>query len=698
MKARVRHPFRRPHLRPLDLVLCTALFGATPALAEEGMWTFDAFPKEAVKSAYKTAPDDAWLERVRLSSVRLAQGCSGSFVSSDGLILTNHHCVLRCVQQLSSEDSDLVTQGFAAPKRDKERRCPAFEVNQLVEITDVTERVQSSLTGKTGKAFQDARKAVTATIEGDCAKSEDNRCDVVSLYRGGLYHLYKYRRYQDVRLAFAPEFASAFFGGDPDNFNFPRYNLDFAFLRVYVDDRPLQVKNWLPWSPAGPKENELVFISGHPGSTNRLLTVAQLEYLRDFQHPETLMTLAELRGRLVRMSTEDEEAARIAKGLKFGVENGFKAYRGRREALVDPVFFDEQRRAETQLREAVQKDPELQKLVKTAWEDIAKATERKRDMRFAVRHIMAPSAYYSKLFGHARTLVRWAEEKEKPNPKRLPEFAEARLPELKAMLLSKAPIYPRLEAEVLAFAFEQVRRELGPDHPFVGTLLANESPRGLAERLVETSKLFDAEERKRLFEGGPSALSESKDPFIVLARRADPEARQARSTYENEVESVIDQASERIARARFEILGTDVYPDATFSLRLSYGKVTGFPHLGEPVKAFTNFAGLYARATGEPPFRLPERFVQKKDKLNLEQPLNFVSTNDIIGGNSGSPVIDAQGQLVGLVFDGNIYSLGGDYGFDERVNRAVSVHSGAMLEALDKGWGLQPLVKELRGS
>lgn len=674
--------------------LAAGLEGA-PARADEGMWTFDAFPSERVRGVYGQAPDAAWLEKVRLASVRLGRGCSGAFVSSEGLVLTNHHCVLRCVEQLSRKKKDLVARGFHARAGSEERRCPALEVNQLVEITDVTDRVEAATKGTEGEAFQEARRAVIAEIEGTCATSEARRCDVVSLYRGGLYHLYTYRRFQDVRLVFAPEIAVAFFGGDPDNFNFPRYNLDFAFLRAYEDKKPAAVDHWLSLNPEGPKAGELVFMSGHPGATRRLLTVAQLEYIRDHQLPETLLSLAELRGRLARMATEGPEARRISKATRFGVENAYKAYRGRRASLVDDAFFASIVASEAALREQIADKPEVARAVGDAYETIARAVEAERDLRFALRHIMAPRAYGSALFGHARTLVRWAAEREKPSAERLPELADAKLPRVRAAIGSTAPIYPKLEAEILAFAFEEMRRDLGPDHPFVRLTLEDRTPRALAENLTQKTRLTDPAVREELFEGGRAAIERSDDPMIELAKRLDPMARELRERYENEIEAVVDRAAERIAQARFTLLGREVYPDATSSLRLTYGKVAGFPHLGEPVEPFTKIRGLFARATGQPPFALPPSVRRAKAELDLDQRLNFTSTNDIIGGNSGSPVIDIEGRLVGVVFDGNIYSLGGDFGFDGRVNRAVSVHAGAIVETLEEVWKAKRLLREL---
>lgn len=674
----------------------TALFQAQAATADEGMWTFDAVPVDKI-ARYGTSPNAEWLDRVRLSSARLAFGCSASFVSSTGLVLTNHHCAHSCIQQLSTKKEDLVENGFYAEQIADERKCPNFEVNRLEAITDVTSKIFKATEGKSGEAFNAAKKAEIAALEKACATSEEERCDVVKLYQGGRFALYRYKRFSDVRLVMAPEISAAFFGGDPDNFNFPRYNLDFTFLRVYgKDGKPLTVEHYLPWNAKGPESGELVYVSGHPGQTQRLLTIAQLAYQRDTYLPETLKSLGELRGRLYGLSQVNEESARIAKSASFYIENAFKAMTGRRQALVEPSFFSALEKQEAVLKDAVSKSPELTKTVGDAWGDIERAVQIEANMRYAMTYKDARRGYGSSLYGFARTLVRYAAEREKPNKERLPEYAEARLPELKARLQSQAPIYPQLEKTMLTFSFDKMRRLLGPDDEFVKLALGEDSPEMLSAKLVDGSKLNDPKIRAQLFEGGMKAIRESQDPMIRFALKLDPYARATRKRYEDEVKSVVERASERIAKARFEVFGTDAYPDATFSLRLSYGTVAGFPHLGQSVEPFTTYDGLYERATGQDPFKIAPALQKAKNKLNLKQRMNFVSTNDIIGGNSGSPVINRQGHLVGLIFDGNIYSLGGAYGFDQRVNRAVSVHAGAIVEALNHAYDAKRIAKELK--
>lgn len=675
--------------------ITTVLLVAASAQADEGMWLFNDFPSERLGREHGFEPTQEWLDHVRLSSVRLAQGCSGSFVSKTGLVMTNHHCVQACVEQLSTKENNLVERGFLAKAPGQERQCPALEVNQLVEITDVSEAVHKATEGQTGEKYVEAKNAETSRLEKACATSDELRCDVVSLYSGQRYHLYKYRRFQDVRLVFAPEFNIAFFGGDPDNFNFPRFNLDVAFLRVWSKGQPAAVDHHLEWSPKGAKRGELVFVSGHPGSTSRLKSTSELAYLRDVALPERLIQLSELRGVLTEFSRRGPEQTRIAKTPLFYVENAVKALRGRHQALVDRMFMAQLESAEGALRSAVVSDPALDQKYGGSWEAVGRAQDRLRTIRKDLAWKEQHRGFGAQLFRIAVGLVRHADESQKPNEARLPEYTEAKLPALKAQLFSPAPIYPELEIVMLTFFLTKLQEELGPDDPFVRLVLDKKSPESRAKALVRGSKLADVNLRKKLFEGGAAALQAAKDPLIALARAIDEEGRAVRKIYEDEIESVVQRNNEQIARARFDVRGTSTYPDATFTLRLSYGTVQGFPHRGERVGAFTRMKGLFERATGEAPFALPLSWVRAKERLALNTPMNFVSNNDIIGGNSGSPIINREAQVVGIIFDGNIYSLGGDYGFDASTNRAVSVHSAAIVEALDKVYDARALLKEL---
>jgi hypothetical protein len=671
------------------------LLAAGLARADEGMWTFNNFPVDLVKARYGFAPTQEWLDKVRLSSARLAGGCSASFVSPQGLVMTNHHCVSDCVQQLSTAKTDYIAKGFYAATAQQERQCPAMEVNKLVEISDVTEAVTKATQGREGAAFRDAQRAEIARLEKACATAPDVRCDVVTLYQGGRYNLYKYQRFQDVRLVFAPEESIAFFGGDPDNFEFPRYAYDVSFVRVYQDGQPAKLDHWLRWSPKGAQEGELTFVSGHPGRTSRLLTVSQLLFQRDYALPERLFALAEQRGMLNEFRQRGPELARIANALVLGIENSYKALVGQREALVDRDFFAKKVAEEQKLRDWVKADPARQKRFGQAWDDIAKATDVLRDLRFRLRLLEQRAGMESDLFDYARLLVRSAEEQSKPNERRLEEYAEARRPQLEQGLFSPAPVYPRLEEALLSYYLTKLREQLGPDDPVVKKVLGKQSPESLARKLVAGTKLANPQFRRQLYQGGPQATRASKDPMLELVRSLDEEARAIRNRYEEQVESVFDKNGELLARARFEAYGTSAYPDATFTLRLSFGQVKGYVEEGRTVEPFTRFAGLYERATGEEPFRLPPSWVQARPRLELQLPFDFVTSNDIIGGNSGSPVFNKDAEIVGIAFDGNIQSLGGEYGFDESVNRAVAVHSQGILEGLREVYNARRLLEEL---
>ena len=677
------------------LLSLLVLLVAGLARADEGMWTFNDFPSQVVKERYGFAPNEEWLNHVRLSSARLANGCSASFVSASGLVMTNHHCVRECAQQLSTPKSDLIEKGFSAITEAQERQCPGMEVDRLVEISNVTDSINQATQGKEGAAFRDAQRARIAQLEKACATAPDLRCDVVTLYQGGRYDLYKYKRYQDVRLVFAPEEAIAFFGGDPDNFQFPRYDFDVSFVRVYQEGKPAPVEHYFRWSAQGAQPGELTFVPGHPGHTSRLMTMAQLRYQRDYAIPERLIGLARLRGLLDGFQQRGAEATRISNDLKFGVENAFKAMTGWREALVDRGFFARKEAEEQKLRDWVKADAERQSRYGAAWDNIAQAMDTLRDMRVRLGVLEMGAGAGSELFDSARVLVRAADESAKPNEQRLEEFAEARRPALENQLFSPAPVYPKLEEELLTYWLTRMREQLGPDDPMVKKVLGLQTPRAVASKVVAGTKLASPQVRRQLYEGGAAALSAARDPMLELVRSIDAEARAVRERFEQQVESVLDKNGELIARARFAAYGTSLYPDATFTLRLSYGQVKGYTVGDRTVEPFTFMAGLYERATGEPPFRLPPSWVQARSRLEPRTPMNFVSSNDIIGGNSGSPMINQAAQIVGIVFDGNIQSLGGEYGFDEAVNRTVALHSQGLLEGLRKVYSARRLLEEL---
>ncbi len=673
------------------------LFGVSPnLLADEGMWTLNNFPKKLFEKKYHTAPTDEWLKHVQLSSARLAGGCSGSFVSSTGLVMTNHHCAASCIEQLSNSKKDFIASGFYAKKAEDEVKCPEIEVNKLMNISDVTAQIQAATKNLSGKDFNDKLKAETAKIEKACsAGSERVRCDVVTLYHGGAYNLYQYERYQDVRLVFAPEFAAAFFGGDPDNFMFPRYDLDISFLRVYDQGHPLQTKDFFKWSKDGAKDSDLTFVTGHPGSTSRLLTISDLELLRDLKLPKNLMYLSELRGLLTEFQKRGPEQKRFSNGRLFGVENSLKGMKGRFLTLTDKKFFAERVNKEQELIKKISANPKLKKEFSSAWKENKEANEKLKNIYYELDFI-ENNSYGSKLFQIARNLVRASEELQKPNEKRFHEFTDSALPQMKQYLFTTAPIYDEFEIAMMTFSLTKVREYLTADHPFVKKLLGKKSPAELAEYLIHNTKLKDIKLREQLLKDGKASIDSSTDVLIEFAKLIDPEARRVRKIYEDEIESILKKNAEKIAQAQFAVYGSQTYPDATFTLRISYGQVKGYQENGHTVNPVTTFEGAYDRHTGKDPFELPETWMKAKERVNLKTPLDFCSTNDIIGGNSGSPVINKDAEVVGIIFDGNIQSLGGDFGFDESVNRAVAVDSPGIIEALDKIYDAGRITSELK--
>ncbi len=676
--------------RPL-LVLLLAL----PALADEGMWTFNDFPAAKVKAKYGFAPDQAWLDRVRLASVRLAGGCSASLVSKDGLVMTNHHCVRDCVQELSGvKKTDLVKSGFFAKTRKEELRCETFELDQLERITDVTPAMTAATQGLEAKAFAEAQKGQVSRLEKECQTSDELRCEVVSLWHGGRYDLYRYRRYQDVRLVFAPEDAAAFFGGDPDNFMFPRYDLDVGFLRVYGrDGKPLETPEHLRFSTTPLQEGQLTFTSGHPGGTSRLDTVAELEEDRDVELPRQLARLSEWRGLVTEYQHRGPEQKRHSTELPFELENAIKSVTGEHQALADRAFFQQAVAREKALRAKVEANPEWKQRFGAAWDEQAKALARRRELH---QELALERGLTGSLFSLARTLVRLADEREKPNPERLAEYADAQLPALRQWVGAKTPLFDELETFQLAHALVHLREELGADHPVVRRLFQKSSPEALAAKLVKGTTLEDPKARLALFDGGRAKVGASQDPLLALVRSFDAEARAIRKQEEAEVDGPLQKAAELLAQARFAVYGTGAAPDATFTLRLSYGAVRGYVEHGRPVAPFTTFRGAFERHTGQEPFALPRSWLDARQKLHLDFPFNVVTDNDIVGGNSGSPLVDQSARVVGLAFDGNLQSLGGEYGFEEGTNRAVAVTATALLEALDVVYGAKRLTDELR--
>ncbi len=665
------------------------------ALADEGMWTFDNVPKADIAKKSGPVISDAWLERVQRSVVRLESGCTGSFVSGEGLILTNHHCAAECLTDNSTAGRDLLSNGFIAGRREDEVRCQGQQVSVLTATENVTDRIRRAVAQATGEAAIMARNQALTNLESECETASKKTgsplaCEAVTLYQGGQYWLYKYKRFDDIRLVFAPEDAIAAFGGDPDNFQFPRWCLDMSLLRAYENGKPAATSTHLRIEWAGAAEHQPVFVAGHPGTTQRLLTVAQLKTQRDMYLPFWLLRYSELRGRLVQYSKTSAEAQRTAKDYLDSIENSHKVRRVQLSSLLDDRLMDRRIAEERQLRASVSpKTPAA-----AAWDEIARAEQRYRDILIPYTWLEGAAGFNSELFGFARLLVRAADERAKPNASRLREYTDASIPRLRAQLEASTPVYPELEQVRLSFSLERMREYLGPDHPVVKAVLGADSPDDRARTLVAGSKLADPQVRIRLFDNSQEVKS-STDPMIVLARSVDAESRRLRTIYENDVDAPERRAQQAIADARFKVYGTRVYPDATFTLRLTYGAVEGWSESGTPVPPFTRLDRLYERATGASPFALPKRWIDAKRGLDLNARANFVATTDIIGGNSGSPMVNAAGNIVGLVFDGNIHSISGSYWFDAQKNRTVAVHPQYIRTALERVYQLQTLSKEL---
>ncbi|HKS28894.1 MAG TPA: S46 family peptidase [Pyrinomonadaceae bacterium] len=669
------------------------------ALADEGMWTFNNVPREEIKRKYGFEVTDAWLKKVQLASVRFNNGGSGSFVSPDGLVLTNYHIVEDIVGEISTPEKDYAKLGFVARTRAEEVKAPSLELNVLQSIEDVTARV----TGAVKQGMSDAegftaRRAEIAAIEAESLKATGMRSDVVTLYQGGQYNLYRYKKYTDVRLVFAPEFQAAFFGGDPDNFNYPRFNIDMALVRVYENDKPVKPESYFKWSKSGAKEGELVFVTGHPGSTSRLNTVAHLTELRETSIPIIIRLLERREAMLKKYMAMGDEQTRRAQNELNSIQNSLKVYRGQLAGLRDKALIDRKMKAEDALRKSIASNPERQKMYGEAWQAISGAHSTLPSYIKERRIFDQSGGFNSVLFGFARALVRLAAESQKPNAERLPEYTDARRASLELSLYSPAPIYDEFEKLKLADSLGFMVELLGTDHPMVKQILNGKTPEAVAADLINGTKLKDPAYRKELAAGGQKAIDDSTDPMIVLARTIDPRARELRKRYESEVTGVERANYAKIARALFETEGTKLYPDATFTLRLSYGKVAGYMENGQKLAPFTTLGGLYERSDkfkAQFPYNLPPRWMEKKAALDLKTPFNFVSTNDIIGGNSGSPTINKDAELVGLIFDGNIQSLVGDFMYDESVNRAISVDSRGMLEILRKVFDAKEIADEL---
>jgi hypothetical protein len=694
-------------LRIPALAACAVLLGLfmipeNILQADEGMWLFNNPPHAQLKK-YGFDPTEKWLDHVRLSSVRFNSGGSGSFVSPNGLVMTNHHVGAGDLEKVSTPEKNFLRDGFHAKTHEDEIKCKGLELNVLTGIKDVTGEVEKAVPPGTAapEAFK-LRQAKIAELEKTAADPDKNiRADVVTLYAGGQYHLYTFKKYTDIRIVFAPEKQIAFFGGDPDNFEYPRYDLDICFFRVYENGKPIKSENYLTWSPNGSKEGELVFVSGHPGRTNRANTLDELKYLRDTGYPYLLNRLNRLEVLLGSWGARSEQNMQRAEEELFSIQNSRKARIGGLAGLMDPHLMGRKADEQKRLQEFIQKssDPALSAAA-SAFETVAKAEKVRAELIKPLTVLENGAGFNSESFSIARTLARAAEELPKPSGERLREFADARLPSLKFQLFSDEPIYEDFETLKLADGLQFLAVTLGPDNDLVKKVLAGKSPRERAYELISGTKVRDVEVRKKLFEGGKAAVDAAKDPMIELARLVDPEARALRKRFENEVEEPKRQAYAALAKAKFAMDGDKVYPDATFTLRLAFGIVKGYKEDGREIPAFTTFEGLYKRSAeqgNKGPFELPKRWVERKSKLNLKTELNFVCTADIIGGNSGSPVINRNGELVGIIFDGNIQSLVLDFIFDQEIARAVSVDSRGIIEALRNMYEANDLADEITG-
>jgi len=685
-------------LRLLVPFIVVSVLTAAICRADEGMWLFNRLPNDLLKARYGFEIPRAWAEHVMQASVRFSSGGSGSFVSPTGLVLTNHHVASDTLQKLSTSERNLLERGFYARRPQDELPAPDLELLQLVSITDVTDRVRAAVKpGMDPAAALRARQAAIAQIEQEATKRTGHYCQVVTLYRGKEYHLYEYRRYTDVRLVFAPEAQAAFFGGDPDNFEYPRYCLDIALFRVYENGEPLKPAHYLRWARRAPHEGELVFVSGNPGRTSRQLTTDALRVLRDHRIPLILNLLRRWEIMLQQFGYEGLEHERRAKEDLFGVQNARKAYTGMLAALQDPAVLRLKQQQEDALKQAVRKLANADQILE-AWQQVQRAQDVYRELLVDYALLERGYAFRCRLFQIARMLVRLVEEDRKPNDERLREYQDAQRPRLEQELFSPAPIYPDLEQAKLADGLSLLAETYGFDDPFVQKVLAGKSPAQRAYELVRGTRLADVAFRRRLASGGVEALTQAEDPMIELARVVDPRARQVRRRFEAEVEEPEREAYARIADARFALYGNRVYPDATFTLRLAFGVVAGYEEDGRRVPPWTTIGGAFAHERqhgGREPWRLPESWHRARDRLDLDVPLNFVSTPDIIGGNSGSPVVNRDAELVGVIFDGNIYSLSFDYIYTEKRARAISVHAHGILEALRTIYNAERLVEEL---
>ena len=675
-------------------ILLLVLFGIS--LSDEGMWTFDNPPKKQLKDKYGFDVTQEWLDHVRLSSVRFNDGGSGSFVSPNGLVMTNHHVGAGQLQKMSTPEKDYIKTGFYARTAAEEVKCVDLELNVLTQMENVTDKVMAAIAGKSGGEAMMARRAALAQLQKESNEKTGLRSDIVTLYNGAEYWIYRYKKFTDVRLVMAPEKQIAFYGGDPDNFTFPRYDVDMCFFRVYEDNKPYNTAHFLKWKTAGAADGELVFTSGHPGSTNRQQTYAQIEYSRDYQYPARLATIKRTIGVLKQFSTLGEEQRRRADGMLFGYENSQKAMTGEYQGLLDKNLMAKKQSDEMDLLNRINANPELKAKYAWAWDSISTAMERTRS-RFKELTYRGLSG---SLGSRALTIARYANESKKPNGERMPQFQDAMVKLTLENLYSPAPVYPDMEEVLMADRFQEAIEMLGANDPWVMAVLDGKTPAEAAKMYVTGTKLADPAFRKALIEAGEKEISASTDPMIVLARKIVPIGDEMRTWQDKNISGLISMSSEATGKARFAAYGKELPPDANFTLRLSYGQVKGYPMNGTIAPSITTMYGLYDHAysyANNKDLELPQRFKDGVNKLTLSTPMNLVTTNDIIGGNSGSPVVNAKAELVGLIFDGNIESLPGRFLYSEEKNRAVAVHPGVMIETMRKLYEANALADEIEG-
>ncbi len=690
----------------LTFALSTLASIAIAANADEGMWIYNQLPTKILKERYGFEPPAGWADHLMRSSVRFNSGGSGAFVSSTGLVLTNHHVAADTLAKISTAEHNYYRDGFLAKTHAEEIAAPDLELNQLVEIIDVTDRVTKAVpaNAEADKAHP-ARQAEIARIEKESLAATGLRSDVITMYQGGQYHLYRFKKFTDVRLVFAPELSIAFFGGDPDNFEYPRHDLDMAIFRVYDNGQPAKIEHFLKWSPSGAKAGELIFVSGHPGRTSRLLTIDALKFQRDVRVPTMLNLLRRREIVLQQFAADGDEFARRAKKDLFSVQNNRKRMIGQIQALQDPRMFETKKRAEEELRFGGGFKSEISNLKsqipnpQDPWERIAAAN--KHHAHLFQKHMLLETGagFYSDLFGIARSLVRIAAEDEKPNEKRLAEYRESGRQSLLRRVYSPAPIYEDLEKAKLSDSLALLLEELQHEPEVLQKALAGQSPLARAAEFIAGTKLKEVEERRRIAAGGAKAIEASTDPMIVLARDIDERVRLVRKELETSVEEPERQAYAEIAKLRFARLGTSVYPDATFTLRLAFGTVKGIDNGDNPIPPWTTLSDAFQHSVnhgGKDPWKLPDRWHNRKAKLDLSTPFNFASTCDGVGGNSGSPIVNQAGELVGLIFDSNLAALGNEFQHSSaQGGRAISVHSAGMLEAMRKIYDAGTLADEL---